>query len=222
MHMTQGFLSSAPYGALRQAPRPFGVTRVQGLAGSLAEPTTPVALEPRARAANAERLVQRPVASDACDDDEAGFEWSEDAVVQLHWILLCELRRLADPHTPLDEKLDTLDWALTEPALDERPFSLANCIRVVGLSPLSPAPYVGSVDVEEIKAWVLAHAKTWLGETLSLYPDWVQKLIRANPHGVADRLAREPQWINQQIRLREEQQQQGDLFGIEVVQEDAR
>lgn len=222
MHMTQGSLSSAPHSALRPVPRPFGVTRVQGLAGLVRESTSPAVLETSAQAANAERLVQRPVAADDCDD-EAGSEWSEDAVVQLHWILLCELRRLADPHTPLDEKLDTLDWALAEPEFDERPFSLANCIRVVGLSPLSPAPYVGSVDVEEIKAWIAAHAKTWLGETISLYPDWVQKLIRANPHGVANRLAREPQWINRQIKLHEEQLQQGDLFGTEAIsQEQAR
>ena len=179
----------------------------------MGEPTELAQLDPPVQAAIAGRLAQRVAEKGPREDDPLEAEWSEEAVVQLHWILLCELRRLSDPQTPLDEKLDTLDWALTESALDERPFSLANCIRVVGLSPLSPAPYMGRVDVEAIKAWILAHARTWLSETLSLYPAWVQELIRADPHRVARRLVHEPQWINRQIRLRQAQPQQGDFFG---------
>ena len=63
-------------------------------------------------------------------------EWSEAAVVQLHWVLLSELKKLADPETPLEDKIDTLDWALTSPAYDDQPFSFASCVRVVGTSPL--------------------------------------------------------------------------------------
>ena len=48
-------------------------------------------------------------------------EWTEEDVVHLHWRLLLELRRLPDPETPLEEKLDTLAWALTDSALDGRP-----------------------------------------------------------------------------------------------------
>ena len=221
MHMAHSSLSSPPNGG-KEASRRFGATRVQGLASSVGEPTALAQLDPPVRAAIAERLMQRVTDRGVREDDRLEAEWSEEAVVQLHWILLCELRRLSDPQTPLDEKLDTLDWALTEPELDERPFSLANCIRVVGLSPLSPAPYMGRVDVEAIKAWILAHARTWLSETLSLYPTWVQELIRADPHRVARRLVHEPQWVNRQIRLRQAQPQ-GDFFGTEAVsQEPAR
>jgi hypothetical protein len=43
-------------------------------------------------------------------DADAAPEWTEEDVVHLHWRLLLELRRLPDPETPLEEKLDTLAW----------------------------------------------------------------------------------------------------------------
>ena len=36
-------------------------------------------------------------------DADAAPEWTEEDVVQLHWRLLLELRRLPDPATPLEE-----------------------------------------------------------------------------------------------------------------------
>ena len=65
-------------------------------------------------------------------DPDSLIQWTEEDIVQLHWRLLLELRRLADPETPLEEKLDTLAWAPTDPELDGQPFSLANSVRVVG------------------------------------------------------------------------------------------
>src|SRR5258706_13845017 len=85
---------------------------------------------------------------------EEAPEWTEEDVVQLPWRLLLELRRLPDPETPLEEKLDTLAWALTDPRLDGRPFSFASCLRVVGTSPLSPTPYFGAVQVEDVREWL--------------------------------------------------------------------
>lgn len=146
--------------------------------------------------------------------DDAGEqpEWSEDDVVQLHWRLLLELRRLPDPETPLEEKLDTLGWALTDPELDGRPFSFASCVRVVGTSPLSPTAYCGLVQVEDIRDWLRANAPKWIRATISRYPEWVQTLIREQPDWVAKQLAKNPQWINEQVKAREETPQ-GDLFG---------
>jgi hypothetical protein len=69
----------------------------------------------------------------------------------LHWRLLQEIRHLADPATPLEEKLDTLRWVFTEREKDGLPFSFVNCLRVVGCSPLSPIPYCGLVDAEEVR-----------------------------------------------------------------------
>jgi len=146
----------------------------------------------------------------AADDDDA-IVWTEEDIVLLHWGLLRELRRLADPETPLEEKLDTLAWALTDPLLDGRPFSMASCIRVVGTSPLSPTAYFGAASVEEIRDWIRANAPRWLRATLSRYPDWVQDLVRGQPDWVCRQLTRNPQWINEQVKLRETSLQQ-DLF----------
>ena len=144
-------------------------------------------------------------------EDVQAPEWTEEDVVHLHWRLLLELRRLPDPETPLEEKLDTLAWALTDPSLDGRPFSFANCLRVVGTSPMSPTPYFGLIQVDEIRDWLRANARKWIGTTIARYPEWVQRLIRAQPDWVAKQLARNPQWINEQIKLRDDTQQ-ADLF----------
>lgn len=147
----------------------------------------------------------------AAGDDDDAIVWTEEDIVLLHWGLLRELRRLADPETPLEEKLDTLAWALTDPLLDARPFSMASCIRVVGTSPLSPTAYFGAASVEEIRDWIRANAPRWLRATLSRYPDWVQDLVRGQPDWVCRQLTRNPQWINEQVKLRETSLQQ-DLF----------
>jgi hypothetical protein len=149
--------------------------------------------------------------SSSADDPGDAVVWTEEDIVLLHWGLLRELRRLADPETPLEEKLDTLAWALTDPELDARPFSMASCIRVVGTSPLSPTAYFGAASVEEIRDWIRANAPRWLRATLSRYPDWVQDLVRGQPDWVCRQLTRNPQWINEQIKLRETSLQQ-DLF----------
>jgi hypothetical protein len=100
------------------------------------------------------------------DDEGPAPDWTEDDIVQLHWRLLLELRKLPDPETPLEEKFDTLAWALTDPSLDNRPFSFASCLKVVGTSPLSPTAYFGSVQVDDIRDWVRAHVRQWVGVTL--------------------------------------------------------
>lgn len=145
-------------------------------------------------------------------------EWSEAAVVQLHWVLLSELKKLADPETPLEDKIDTLDWALTSPAHDDRPFSFASCVRVVGTSPLSPTAYFGLVDVDEVRAWILVNARRWLRETIARYPRWAQDLFFSDPHFAAAQLSANPQWFNEQIRRRQassaESAAQPDLFGL--------
>jgi hypothetical protein len=138
-------------------------------------------------------------------------EWSEEDVVHLHWRLLLELRRLPDPETPLEEKLDTLAWALTDPSLDGRPFSFASCLRVVGTSPMSPTPYFGLVEVDEIRAWLRSNARKWIAATIARYPAWIQAVIRAQPDWVAKQLARNPQWVNEQIKAHQSAPQD-DLF----------
>lgn len=133
-------------------------------------------------------------------DDDSPIEWSEQDVVLLHWRLLREIGGLADPETPLEEKFDTLRWVFTEREKDDKPFSFASCLRVVGCSPFSPLPYCGLVDVEEVRDHIRAAAKTWLRQTLVRYPLWVREAVVDHPEWVETRLARNPQWLNEEVR----------------------
>ena len=142
-------------------------------------------------------------------DDDTPVEWSEEDVVFLHWRLLQEVNRLADPATPLEEKFDTLRWVFTERAKDGMPFSFASCLRVVGCSPLSPIAYCGLVDVEEVRDRIRLGLRAWLPATLLRYPDWVREAVASNPEWIEARLERNPQWINEQLKRMADE---GDLF----------
>ena len=154
-------------------------------------------------------LSARNAVEAAFDDEEAVVEWSEDDIVFLHWRLLQEVRHLADPATPLEEKLDSLRWVFTEREKDAAPFSFVSCLRVVGCSSLSPIAYCGLVDAEEVRDRIRLGLKTWLAETLGRYPEWVRHAVAGNPAWVEERLARNPQWINEQLK---QMSQEGDLF----------
>lgn len=145
------------------------------------------------------------------DDDTfvAPTEWSEEDLVLLHWRLLKEIGRLADPETPLDEKFDTLRWVFTEHEKDDKPFSFVSCLRVVGCSPLSPLPYCGLVDAEALRDFIRSATRPWLRDTLMRYPAWVREAVIDHPEWVESRLARNPQSINEAVRR---VANQGDLF----------
>jgi hypothetical protein len=149
-----------------------------------------------------ERLV-------AVFDEDATVEWSEEDIVLLHWRLLQEVADLRDPATPLEDKLDTLRWIFTDDEKESRPFSFVNCLRIVGCSPLSPAPYFGLVDPETIRESIGRKIRIWLNATLERYPPWVREAVLTNPEWIESRLERNPQWINEQVKKRT---LQGDLF----------
>ena len=142
-------------------------------------------------------------------DDDAPVEWSEEDVVFLHWRLLQELADLSNPGTPLDEKIDALRWVFTDPERECQPFSFVSCLKVVGCSPLSPMPYFGLVDAEEIRDWIRHQLRAWFDATIERYPSWVKEAIFQNPNWVESRLAKNPQWINEEIKKRSSQ---GDFF----------
>jgi len=150
-----------------------------------------------------------PSASNALDDDEPPVDWTEEDVVYLHWRLLQDVSSLSDPDTPLEDKLDTLRWVFTEREKDGCPFSFTSCLRVVGCSPLSPIPYCGLVDPEEIRDRIRGGLRGWMTETLARYPQWVRDAVRHNPEWVEQRLAKNPQWINEQLK---QLTVQADLF----------
>ncbi len=146
---------------------------------------------------------------DVFDDEAAIAEWSEEDIVFLHWRLLHRVFELSEPNTPLDEKIDILRWVFTEPELERAPFSFSNCVRVVTLSPLSPIPYCGVTDTEEIRDWLKRYATTWLRSTIDRYPPWVREAFLENPQWFIRRLEKNPQWINEQVK---KHTHQGDLF----------
>lgn len=173
--------------------------------------TVPSAIAP-AKTYAQHRSDARPDGDDdgsALNDDGPPVDWSEEDVVLLHWRLLQEVSRLADPATPLEEKFDTLRWVFTERAKDRLPFSFASCLRVVGCSPLSPLPYCGQVDVEEVRDSIRSGLRHWLPATLLRYPAWVRDAVASNPEWVEAHLARNPQWINEQVKRISDH---GDLF----------
>jgi hypothetical protein len=141
------------------------------------------------------------------DPSERRPDWTEQDLVTLHCGLLTELSRLARPETPLEDKLDTIQWVFSEK--ENAPFSFASCLRVAGASPLSSLPYVGQLDAGEIRSRIRQGLRTWLRETLDRYPAWVGKALIENPEWVAEQLERNPQCINQKLRLLDVQ---GDLF----------
>ena len=147
---------------------------------------------------------------DALDDDPDEIpDWTEEDIVYLHWKMLQQVAHLTDPERPLEEKFDTLAWVFADPDKQARPFSFVNCLHVVGCSPLSPIPYCGQVDAEEIRDRIRTNLKRWLNSTLERYPDWVRQAVITQPDWVHERLARNPQWINEQVnRIKD----QGDLF----------
>lgn len=190
--------------------------------GSLFDLNEPRSIPGSAEAVHTLQLAQLPPQTqDALKQlipIEGAPDWSEAAVVQLHWVLLHELKKLTDPETPLEEKIETLDWALASPANDHIPFSFASCVRVVGTSPLSPTAYFGLVDVDELRHWLLVNARRWLRESVARYPQWAQDLFYSDPHFAAAQLTANPQWLNEQIRRREaslsSDAAQRDLFAL--------
>ena len=147
---------------------------------------------------------------DALDDDPDEIpDWTEEDIVYLHWKMLQQVAHLTDPERPLEEKFDTLRWVFTERDKDQKPFSFVSCLRVVGCSPLSPLPYCGLVDVEEVRDFIRCAIRRWLDQTLMRYPTWVREAIVDHPDWVESRLARNPQWINEEVRR---VALEGDLF----------
>jgi hypothetical protein len=142
-------------------------------------------------------------------DSDTPVTWSENDCVQLHWVLLADVNRLSDPDTPLDVVFDTLRWIFTERWKDGLPFSFANCLRVVGCSPLSPLAFCGQVDVDDIRDHIRSRLRTWWPALLARYPLWVRDAVQTHPEWIESQLRVNPQWLNEQFRT---STAQGDFF----------
>lgn len=142
------------------------------------------------------------------DPDEVS-DWTDEDIVYLHWRMLQQVAHLADPERPLEEKFDTLQWVFAGTDKQAMPFSFVSCLHVVGCSPLSPIPFCGQLDAEEVRDRIRANVRRWLTATLDRYPAWVRQAVVTRPDWVRDRLACNPQWINEQVKRIKDQ---GDLF----------
>lgn len=153
--------------------------------------------------------VGEPVERNIGDDSDPPSPWSEEDVVLLHWLLLKQVQRLADPETPFAEKVWTLNWVFTDPDKDALPFSFVSCVKVVSCSPLSPLPFIGDFDVSDLRERIAHSARRWIRESVARFPPWVQETLRRNPAPLLAKLEGNPQYLNEQIRAR---QLKGDLF----------
>ena len=139
-------------------------------------------------------------------DDETPIEWTDDTIVRLHFMLLDDCEKLADPQTPLEEKLEVLRWIYTDPQKDDAPFSFANCLKLFG-RPTDQTQ--GSLGPKEVREGLRGHLSGWIRESLERYPAWVREAFHSNPDHVSELLARNAQRINEEVRRRSAQ---GDLF----------
>ncbi|WP_300757784.1 hypothetical protein [Janthinobacterium sp.] len=153
------------------------------------------------RAASRREMLLPPGRAKANDHDDETTVFTEEELVALHWLLLSKVSLLSEESTPLDEKFELVRWVFTDPVRDAQPFSFVNCMKVVSGSPLSPLPFIGALDAEEVRDWIAAHLHRWFIRALSAYPPWVQCAVQAKPDWIADNLSRNPQWMNEQIRI---------------------
>lgn len=145
------------------------------------------------------------------EDEQIGcspepIDWSTEAIVKLHMILLDQLSHLADPVTPLEEKLELLQWVYTERDLEDKPFSFANCVKLCGTS---LNPHFGLMSADDVRDELARYIPRWLSESLAMYPPWVQRAVRSNPEWVWSRINSNPQFINRATRR---STKHGDLF----------
>lgn len=149
------------------------------------------------------------IAKDDINDQALDVDWTEEEVIYLHWRLLREIATLARPTASLECKIETLSWIFTDADHDARPFSFANCLRVVSLSPLSPVAYLGPVDIERVRESLRHQVSRWLRDDLGSFPEWMRTAVIETPSWVANRLDSDPHCLS---RLMNQAEVQPDLF----------
>jgi hypothetical protein len=124
--------------------------------------------------------------------------WSTDEIVRLHFVLLDDLRRLAERETPLEERFELVEWVFTDRKLG--PFSFDACVRMV----------FRTCDPDGVREELRRLTLAWLRQAVSRLPAWLGEQILRDPQWAAAELHRDPQWINEAL-LR--QVREPDLFG---------
>ena len=126
--------------------------------------------------------------------------WSTEEIVGLHFILLDDLHRLAEPETPLEERFELLEWVFTDSVLEDRPFSFRACVRL----------YLRTCDPDTVREELRRLSHAWLRTAVADLPAWFGTRILREPQWAATELHRNPRWINEALRRRASEP---DLFG---------
>ena len=132
------------------------------------------------------------------DDESALGEWTEDTIVRQHFMLLDDIRKLADPATPIAEKFEILRWIYTDPEHDRAPFSFATCVRLFGSSTY---PGLGTLDPDDVRVELRRPVVQWICQSLARYPSWVREAFMESPEWVDVLLTRNPQSLNEATRV---------------------
>ena len=143
-------------------------------------------------------LSDPPVAEESAAGGYA--VWSTEEIVRLHFVLLDDLRRLAEPETPLEERFELLEWVFTDRERELEPFSFGTCVRVV----------FRTCDADGVREELRRLTLAWLRDAVARFPAWLGEQILRDPQWAAAELHRNPQWINEEL-LR--QSREPDLFG---------
>jgi hypothetical protein len=108
--------------------------------------------------------------------------WSTEEIVGLHFVLLDDLRRLADAATPLEERFELLEWVFTDRAREDEPFSFGMCVRLYGRT----------CDPDGMREALRPLSVAWLREAVARLPVWLSEQILRAPQAAAE-LHRNPQ-----------------------------
>jgi len=136
------------------------------------------------------RAPGRP-ASPAAQESATGGDvaWSTEEIVALHFILLDDLRRLAEPETPLEERFELLEWVFTDRTREGAPFSFGMCVRL----------YLRTCDPDSVREALQPLSRSWLREAVARLPAWLGERILREPQWAAAELHRNPQWLNEAL-----------------------
>ena len=129
--------------------------------------------------------------------DSTPIDWSPETIVRLHFLLLDDCEKLADPDTPLEDKLEILEWIYADPAQDQQPFSFVNCMRLLGRS---CRPGEVEDDPRQIRLHLRERLRQCVYDTLARYPAWVREAFDRNPEAVAGLLHQHPQRLNETVK----------------------
>ena len=141
--------------------------------------------------------IEPLVARDSAPGDAA---WSTEEIVGLHFILLDDLHRLADPETPLEARFELLEWVFTDQAREDEPFSFGMCVRLYGRT----------CDPDGVREALRPLSVAWLREAVARLPVWLGEQILREPQWAAAELHRNPQWLNEALLCHA---REPDLFG---------